>query len=330
MSPTVPYPLIPSIRDASRQLVRELGFMQNTLAGTDFSPTAVHALIEIGEGHVSTATDLRLILNLEKSTVSRLLRKLVEADQVLEKPNDRDAREKTLSLTPTGLVTLAEINDFAQAQVMNALGTAPPGSDERILDGLQIYAAALKASRTGLSLAQSVNVSPRPPTVVNIIRGYRPGILARVVDMHMRYSAPLVRFGQAFESSLATGLEDFTSRLDNPVNEIWAAIDGNQIIGTVCIDGQDLGEQKAHLRAFIVDERFRGAGAGGRLLREAMGFVDEQAFEETHLWTFRGLDAARRLYEYVGFVMTEEAPSNRWGEEVVAQFFVRKRPVSTA
>ncbi|WP_342212198.1 hypothetical protein [Roseitalea porphyridii] len=44
---------IAHIRDASRRLVRELGFMQATLAGTDLSPSAVHAIIEIGLGAVS-------------------------------------------------------------------------------------------------------------------------------------------------------------------------------------------------------------------------------------------------------------------------------------
>jgi len=249
---------------------------------------------------------------------------------VLERPNDQDAKDKTLSLTPTGRAALAEINNFAQAQVINALGGARPDSDKRILDGLQIYAAALRASRAGPWSAQRGDVMPQPSNAITIVRGYRLGILARALDMHMQYYARIANFGQAFESSLATALADFISRLDIPVNEIWAAMDGDRIIGTVCINGEDLGGGKAHLRAFIVDEQFRGAGVGGRLLREAMAFVDTQMFEETHLWTFRGLDAARRLYELAGFALTEEAPGKRWGEGVSAQLFVRKRSASTA
>ncbi|MGO3570299.1 MAG: MarR family transcriptional regulator, partial [Serratia grimesii] len=52
MSITQPSPYLHSIRDASRHLVRELGFMGSTLAETDLPPSAVHALIEIGDRHV--------------------------------------------------------------------------------------------------------------------------------------------------------------------------------------------------------------------------------------------------------------------------------------
>lgn len=123
---------------------------------------------------------------------------------------------------------------------------------------------------------------------------------------------------------MASGLGDLLSRLDHPGNGVWAAMEGNKIVGTVFIDGQDLGANKAHLRAFIVDDHVRGSGVGRRLLDQAMGFVDIRGFEETHLWTFKGLDAARTLYERVGFGLAEEAPGRRWGEETVVQLFVRK------
>jgi hypothetical protein len=39
--------LITEIRRSSRLMVRELGFMNSTLAATDYSPSAVHTLLEI-------------------------------------------------------------------------------------------------------------------------------------------------------------------------------------------------------------------------------------------------------------------------------------------
>ena len=40
--------LVDEIRSASRQMVRELGFMEATVAATDYPPSAVHAVLEIG------------------------------------------------------------------------------------------------------------------------------------------------------------------------------------------------------------------------------------------------------------------------------------------
>ena len=62
------------------------------------------------------------------------------------------------------------------------------------------------------------------------------------------------------------------------------------------------------------------------LLQQALAFCDQQAFEATQLWTFSGLDAARRLYESSGFTLAEEWPGQQWGETVTEQRFVRARP----
>ncbi|MHB1205363.1 MAG: hypothetical protein ACYCZX_07335, partial [Rhodospirillaceae bacterium] len=59
---------IEPIRAASRRLVRALGFMQGTLAGTSMPPSAVHALVEMGARGSLKANELAEILRLEKST----------------------------------------------------------------------------------------------------------------------------------------------------------------------------------------------------------------------------------------------------------------------
>lgn len=161
------------------------------------------------------------------------------------------------------------------------------------------------------------------PGPVRVETGYRIGAIARCVDMHMRYYAQTVGFGRAFEARVAGGLADFAARLDRPANQLWLAVAGGEIVGTVAVDGEDLGPGLAHLRWFIVDDGRRGAGLGRRLLGEAVAFCDRRGIAETHLWTFKGLDAARRLYEAAGFALTEERPGRQWGREVMEQRFVR-------
>ena len=142
-------PEIALIRDASRRLVRELGFMRPTLAGTDLPPSAVHALIEIGARKTMTATELCDALILEKSSVSRMVRKLVRAGEVAEGASSQDARAKPLSLTPQGLASLSRIDDFAQRQVAEALERMGPETRRGLAESLASYARALQASRSG-------------------------------------------------------------------------------------------------------------------------------------------------------------------------------------
>ena len=59
--------LIDDIRAASRLMVRELGFMDATVAASDYPPSAVHTILEIGIRGPLTSGELGDFLRLEKS-----------------------------------------------------------------------------------------------------------------------------------------------------------------------------------------------------------------------------------------------------------------------
>jgi len=335
---TIATPLtVETVRSAARELVRRLGFLHDDLAESGLPASAVHALIEIGRVQRLTAKDLRTLLGLEKSSVSRMLRKLVEAGLLQERPDGDDARAKQISLTPAGAAKLAHIDAFARLQVATALDRLTPAQAQAVVEGLQLYANALsKGPEDQPSPLVPSPLLPLPP-LADIVTGYRPGLIGRCSDMHARYYARTVDFGQAFEAIVATGLAEFCGRIEHPGNRIWTAISQDQIVGTIAIDGEDLNRQSApgisriaHLRWFIVDNGQRGSGLGRRLLTAALAFVDDLDFTETHLWTFRGLDAARKLYEAHGFVLAEEYPGRQWGDEVMEQKFVRARRADEA
>jgi GNAT superfamily N-acetyltransferase len=161
---------------------------------------------------------------------------------------------------------------------------------------------------------------------MSISFGYQPGLLARVTEMHALFYSRTSGFGQRFESVVAGGLASFSDRLGNPGNGIWAAMQDGKIVGSIAIDGEDLGKNIAHLRWFITDDSTRGSGIGRQLLASALDFADGYGFAETHLWTFNGLSAARHLYEVNDFYLSEERPGSQWGTEVLEQRFVRLHP----
>lgn len=164
---------------------------------------------------------------------------------------------------------------------------------------------------------------------IQISSGYRAGLIGRITHMHMAYYAPFAGFGQRFESVVAAGLASFCDRLHRPNNQIWLAIQDQQIVGSIAIDGEDLGNNTAHLRWFIMDDRVREQGVGGRLLTQALQFVDTKRFGETQLWTFNGLHTARHLYESAGFKLVDEHLGNQWGTEVLEQRFSRNQQIRT-
>jgi len=139
--------LIDDIRTASRLMVRELGFMDATVAASDYPPSAVHTILELGIRGPMTSGELGDCLRLEKSSVSRLVRKLIDCGELRETTNELDARSKLLSLTAKGRRTLEALHAFGRQQVRGALAALTPAEQRTVREGMMLYARALRASQ---------------------------------------------------------------------------------------------------------------------------------------------------------------------------------------
>jgi GNAT superfamily N-acetyltransferase len=165
-------------------------------------------------------------------------------------------------------------------------------------------------------------------TEVTICSGYRPGLIGGLVSLHADYYARHWGFGLAFEALVARESAALIGR-GSARDGIWSAWQGGRLIGAAAIDGHAGGhagdDGNARLRFFIVDERAQGSGIGRRLLAAALQHCDSLSVDRVWLTTFAGLDAARRLYEQAGFVLTHEAPDQTWGRVVLEQRFERQQ-----
>ncbi len=154
---------------------------------------------------------------------------------------------------------------------------------------------------------------------IQILTGYTPGSIGKVVELHATYYARHWGFGLFFEAMVATGLASFLSRYDESQDRFWIAVDGQRIVGSITIDGSEATTKGAHLRWFILDPEYQGKGVGRHLMEEAMRFCEDKNFQRVSLSTFAGLDSARHLYEKWGFRLVEEHESDTWGVRVKEQ-----------
>jgi DNA-binding MarR family transcriptional regulator/GNAT superfamily N-acetyltransferase len=305
------------VRAHARRIVRELGFIEQTVAATPYSPSAVHALIEIDRASGITAAELADELLLDRSTVSRMLRKLVDGGEIREDQGAEDRRHKSLSLTDKGRQTVGAIHEFGSAQVRGAFAYLDEREQDAVRVGLRTYAEALVKKRHGDDPSAS-----RAPGAIHVETELRPGDIGQIVALHAHEYAKLAGFGVEFEAIEAADLGEFVKRNDRS-SRIWVARnDAGIVVGSIAID-RSHAPREAHLRWFLVGSGTRGTGLGRRLLQDAVSYCDESGVAETVLWTFRGLDAARALYEQHGFVLVKEQSGERWGSTVVEQQFLR-------
>ncbi|BAN24685.1 bifunctional helix-turn-helix transcriptional regulator/GNAT family N-acetyltransferase [Caballeronia insecticola] len=304
------------LREFSRKLVRELGFMRNTLADSGLAPSAVHAIIEIGATPGIQARDLATILRLDKSNASRQIARLEAAGFVKRKTSSEDGRSSELKLTAAGQRLRRKIDKFATDQVSDALRRLVPEDQQALVRSLALYADALAHGHEHKTPHAAHTESAR------IVEGYRPGCIGDIASLHARFYAHHAGFGVYFERKVATELAAFAEGLPAPGKALWLVVEGERTLGSLAIDG-DLDTRIAHLRWFIIDDSLRGSGTGRQLMSRAMEFVDTH-YDETYLWTFKSLDAARHLYESFGFALTDEAEGTQWGTTVIEQRFARR------
>ncbi len=154
------------------------------------------------------------------------------------------------------------------------------------------------------------------------LTGYFPGVIGKIVELHAVYYARHWGFDISFETQVGRELSEFMAGFDESRDGFWAALVGDEFAGAIAIDGRQSGQHGARLRWFIVDERFQGRGVGRLLMDEAMAFCRRVGQVRVHLWTFKGLEVARVLYERAGFRLHAEVPVEKWGNAITEQMYL--------
>jgi GNAT superfamily N-acetyltransferase len=156
---------------------------------------------------------------------------------------------------------------------------------------------------------------------IKIAKGYVPGSLGRVAELHGTYYHNHWGFGLFFEAKVANELSGFLKRYDESSDGFWTVSADDRVEGSIAIDGIHAESEGAHLRWFIMSDALRGKGMGKGLIHTAISFCRSKGYKKIYLWTFEGLNAARHLYEKEGFRLVEEHRGAQWGTEVNEQRF---------
>ena len=151
--------------------------------------------------------------------------------------------------------------------------------------------------------------------------GYQPGLIGEITRLHAVYYYENWGFHINFETQVATELSQFCLRMTPETDGLWSATIDGKFTGSVAIDGSLRETQGARLRWFIVSPEFQGTGIGRVLLKEAIEFCHQKRLKKVFLWTFKGLEAARLLYQRAGFALVEEHVFSGWGSEITEQKF---------
>jgi GNAT superfamily N-acetyltransferase len=154
------------------------------------------------------------------------------------------------------------------------------------------------------------------------LHGYYPGAVGKITEAHAVYYYEHWGFDFTFETQVGKELSEFMIGFEENRDGLWIAIVNGKFAGSIVIDGRGADAEGARLRWFIVDSDFQGTGIGKALISRAIEFCKQKGYRRVYLWTFKGLEAARALYEYHQFCLKQEHLVDQWGQKILEQMFV--------
>ena len=285
------------LRDASRRMVRELGMLQSTVDEAGLTPSQCHALIELQLGGPLGVTELSERLMLDKSTVSRLGKALVQQKLVRDELDPDDQRRRRLRPTAKGARCLSQIHRRANQRVATALEQLSEEERETVVRGMALYAKALSRARR----TEGVTIGP--------LRRAEDADAAAIIRRVMsEYGA--VGCGYSIEDDEVDGMYRAYRRAGAA---FFAARENGRILGIGGIAPLAGGDPDVcELRKMYFLPEARGLGLGRAMLERCIQAARELGYSRMYLETLQHMHEARRLYESFGFTRLD-APMGETG-----------------
>ena len=130
---------IDTLRQLNYELIKNLGLFRQR-AGLSFGQR--HTLY-----HINAHQGLAELLQVDHSTMSRNVKKLMQADLVETFQDDADKRRKMIALSAVGRQVLDEATESINLTISNALQSLDEDEIENVITNLRKYSKALEGVR---------------------------------------------------------------------------------------------------------------------------------------------------------------------------------------
>lgn len=283
---------IGQIRQHSRQLVRELDVVKGVYLGTGYTFSQCHVMFELSLHQSLTLMELAENLLIDKSNTSRTVKKLVGLGLVKSEKVTSDNRQKLFSLTSKGRRALRTTTELADTQVASALDNLSPDQQDHVIEGLQLYASALRKSRL------QANYSIRP-----IKKQDNPQVARIIREVMTEFQA----VGEGYSINDAE-VDDMYRSYRDKRSCYYVIVQDDQVVGGGGIGPLKGGDSTiCELRKMFFLPELRGIGFGRRLLMLLMQEARKREYQRCYLETLDRMSGAKELYQKNGFKLLKKS-----------------------
>ncbi|TDW95818.1 bifunctional helix-turn-helix transcriptional regulator/GNAT family N-acetyltransferase [Dinghuibacter silviterrae] len=295
---------IAGIRSFNRFYTGFIGLLDRYLLDSDYSLPEARILYELHHGEGVQASDIIDRMGIDKGYLSRILDRFAEHKLISRKKSAEDGRRVHLFLTDKGQKEFEKLDRASDNQLKQLLADLPPKDWQRLKGHMTEIEDLLTRKRVSI-------------TDVTLRTDLRPGDIGYVTHLHGRIYKDECNYGPGFEAYVAKGLAEFYQQYDPSLDRVWICEHRDRIVGFLLVMHRP--ENAAQLRYFILEPEYRGLGLGKKLMDLYMAFIKEKGYSSSYLWTTNEQETAIALYKRLGFVLTEEVPSNTFGKALTEQ-----------
>ncbi len=294
--PTLPdQQQISALREFNRFYTARLGLLRRKHLDGDFSLTEARLLYEIGARPGLTASSLRNTLGLNAGYLSRTLALLTKRKLLRQSPSKLDAREKLLSLSPTGRSAVAQLNKQSSLHIQGLLANLAPADRDNLL--------------VSLANVRSLLAEPAQPNI-------------RIVRLTKSTPAALQLLRQYYEA-VSVVQRDTPAAIQkiiaDPTSGVWLAYLDAVPVGCVVLRKLASIPFAGECKRLYVQPLARGHHIAGKLLDALEDFARTKGLRWIYLDSYDDLKIAIALYRKRGYV-----PCKRFNDNPQATLFLRK------
>lgn len=283
-----------TLRQLSRQLVRQLGMLDSQCGNMALTPVQAHTLIELAN-HPATVNEMAVRLQVDKSNASRNLAMLLNQQWVETRPNPQDGRSQVYQLTTLGSQKLDALHHGLNRQVDEWLAQMDTDEVAQLGRSLARYRKSIQAA------AKQEGYQIRPLTPLD--NAAVAAVIRRVsaeygLTADKGYGVADPTLDQMSEVYLADG------------SAYWVIEYQQRILGGGGIAPLAGEAHLCELQKMYFLPELRGRGLARKLAVKALRYARAQGYHGCYLETTANLGEAIALYESLGFVRIPQAMGN--------------------
>ena len=136
------------LRELLRILIRNLGILEKSDASCcGVTIAQCHAIVEIGRMKRISLIELADLLGLDKSTMSRTINNLVDADLVKRETASENRRYISIQLTDQGAEVFKNIENSMHEYYSSIFQSIPEDKKLQVLESLELLVKSIKGNK---------------------------------------------------------------------------------------------------------------------------------------------------------------------------------------